>query len=312
VLEWILGAALVLSLLVAASLWVALRRIRNRVAANESIVEASRVELQTTVERETAILLEEIRRTVARARADPASLLAEEDRRRAEEQRAVLARREQELGDAIAATLAEIERRVEDRLRGFSDDVDRAQVHLQAQLARIDQRQRQAIADVEARVEAEAAELGSTADEQRKTVLRLREELERAAGAAVTEALDQLESQTVERRRAIEEITDRLRTREAAIADAIEKAETDARGRLEVAFVDFERRQIERLERSIGREIDRHVQTAVMAFDGRMREVREEAAERLGRELDRAVDLLGRQELARRLETESAARSRDG
>ena len=56
----------------------------------------------------------------------------------------------------------------------------------EAQLARLEQRNAQAIADVEARLEREASELGSTADEQRKTVLRLREELERAAGQAVT------------------------------------------------------------------------------------------------------------------------------
>ena len=111
-------------------------------------------------------------------------------------------------------------------------------------------------------------------------------------------------------RGSLEEITERLRAREAAIADGIEKAETDARGRLEVAFVDFERRQFERLERSLTREIERHVQTAVTAFEERMREVREDAAERLAQELDRAVDLLGREELARRLDAEAAARSR--
>jgi hypothetical protein len=105
----------------------------------------------------------------------------------------------------------------------------------------------------------------------------------------------------VERRRAIDEITERLRAREAAIAEGVERAETDARGRLEVAFLEFERRQLERLEKQVAREIERHVQLAVMSFDERMREVREEAATRLGRELDRAVEVLAQDELARRL-----------
>jgi hypothetical protein len=308
VLAWILTAALVVALFLMVLLWLALRRARGRAAATSEVVQVSRDRLRSAVEQETATLLDEIRHTVARTRADTASLLAEEERRRSEERRTALARREQELSDSLAAIMAQVERRVEERLRGFTDDVDRAQVHLQAQLSRLDQRQRQAIADVEARVEAEAAELGSTADEQRKAVLRLREELERAANATVMEALAQLEEQTVERRRAIDEITDRLRARETAIAEAIEKAETDARGRLELAFLDFERRQTERLERSVAREIERHVQAAVTAFDARMREVREEAASRLGRELDRAVDLLGREELARRIDAGSAAR----
>ena len=57
----------------------------------------------------------------------------------------------------------------------------------------------------------------------------------------------------------------------------------------------------ERLEKQVGRETERHVQLAVMSFDERMREVREEAASRLGRELDRAVEVLAQDELARRL-----------
>lgn len=307
---WILGAALVLALAAALALWLALRRSRARLDAVDALVESTRAELRATVDQETELLVTEVRRTVARTRADTASLLAEDERRHAEARRAELAKREQEIGAAIRAAWADVERRVEERLRSFSDDVDRAQLHLEAQLGKLAQRQRQAIAEVESRIEAEASELGSTADQQRKLVLRLREELERAASSAVSEALDELESQTIERRRAIEEITDRLRAREAAIADGIEKAETDARGRLELAFIEFERRQSEALERSVAREIERHVQTAVAAFEERMREVREEAADRLAVELDRAVDLLGREELARRLDAEAAARSR--
>jgi hypothetical protein len=118
----------------------------------------------------------------------------------------------------------------------------------------------------------------------------------------VSEALDELESQTIERRRAIEEITERLRAREAAIAEGVEQAETDARARLELTLVEFERRQTERIERVTEREIERHAQIASMAFDERMREVREDAATRLARELDRAVEAVLRDELARRLD----------
>ena len=51
-------------------------------------------------------------------------------------------------------------------------------------------------------------------------MLRLREELEQAAQAAVAEALDELEAHTGERRRVIEEIAERLRLREQALARA--------------------------------------------------------------------------------------------
>ena len=239
---------------------------------------------------------------LARERAETASVLAAEERRVAEERRIAFAERERRAGLALAEELTRMERRLEERLRGFSEDLERAQRHLEAQLNQLGQRYRQSIAEVESRLEAEAAELGSTADEQRKAVLRLREELERVASQAVTEALDELESHTLERRRAIDEITERLRAREAAVAESIERAEVDVRARLDVVLVEWERRQTERLERVTEREVERHAQIAMQALDERFREAREEAATRLQRELERAVELLAREELAQRLD----------
>ncbi len=299
---WILGGCLAVAVVVAGGLWVALRRTRAASTASEQLVEDARRAVREAVAAETAAHTEEIRRVLARERAETASMLAAEERRLAEERRAAFEARERGTAGRLVEEIARTERRLEERLRGFTDDLDRAQRHLEAQLARLQQRNRQAIADVEARLEAEAAELGSTADEQKKTVLRLREELERAAGQAVTEALDELEAQTLERRRAIEEITERLRAREKAVADSIEKAETDLRARLDVALVEWERRQTDRLERVTEREVERHAQVAMLALDERFREAREEAAARLQRELDRAVELLVREELAQRLD----------
>ena len=118
----------------------------------------------------------------------------------------------------------------------------------------------------------------------------------------MTEALDELESHTADRRRAVDEITDRLRAREAAIAEAIERTETDVRSRIDVMLADWEKRQADRLDRVTEREIERHVQVATLAFDERLREIREEAAGALSRELNRTVDMLVREGLARRLE----------
>ena len=299
---WILGACLVVAVLAAGGLAVALRCTRAAAADSDRLVAGAREAVREAVAAETAAHTEEVRRVLARERAETASLLAAQERRLADERREAFEARERQTAEWLAEELARTERRLEERLRGFSDDLDRAQRHLEAQLARLQKRNRQAIDDVEARLEAEASELGSTADEQKKTVLRLREELERAAGQAVTEALDELESQTLERRRAIEEITERLRVREAAVADSIEKAETDVRARLDVVLAEWERRQADRLERVTEREVERHTQVAMLAFDERLREAREEAAARLQRELDRAVELLVREELAHRLD----------
>ena len=126
---------------------------------------------------------------LARERAETASVLAAEERRLTEERRAAFAERERRTGDALAEQLARTERRVDERLRSFTDDLDRAQRHLEAQLTALGNTYRQSIAEVEARLETESAELGSTADEQRKTVLRLREELERDERARVQSCL---------------------------------------------------------------------------------------------------------------------------
>jgi hypothetical protein len=298
---WILGTCLVVATALVVVLALALRRARASVAATDKVVADARAAVRDAVAAETRAHSEELRRVMARERAETASLLEAEERRLREERRVEYVERERRLADTLADELSVAERGLEERLRGFSDDLDRAQRHLEAQLAHLEQRHRQAIADVETRLEAEAAELGSTADEQRKTVIRLREDVERAAGQAVTEALDELESQTFERRRAIAEITERLRAREAAVAESIEHAETDVRARLDVVLVEWERRQTERLVRVTEREVERHTQAAMLALDERLREAREEAMTRLRRELDRALELLVREELAQRL-----------
>jgi len=310
VIVWILVGCLAAVALVAVGLAFGLRRARDQARDADEQIAAARTRLRAVVAELTEEHAEEIRRLLARERAESVSALAAEERRFSDERRGAFEERERRVGEALAEQLTNAERRLDERLRGFTDDLDRAQRHLEAQLAKLEQRHQQAIIDVEHRIEAEAAELGSTADDQRKTVLRLREELERAATEAVTEALDELESQTTERRRAIDDITERLRTREAGIAEGIERAESDARGRLEVAFVDFERRQTERIERVLSRELERHVQAAALAFDERMRELKEDAAARLARELERAVELLGREELMRRVDAEATVGGR--
>jgi hypothetical protein len=302
VATWILVACLAAALALAFGLWFALRRARERATATAVLAADARAQVAAIVAEETAAHTEEIRRTLARERADTISQLAAEERRLGEERRTAYLERERRAGEALTDTLAGVERRLDERLQGVSEDLERSQRHIETQLANLMLRQQQAVAEVEARIDRDAAELGSTNDEQRQAVIRLREELERAAASAVSEALDELESQTIERRRAIEEITERLRTREAAIAEGVEQAETDARARLELTLIEFERRQTERLERVTEREIERHGQIAATAFDERMREIREEAATKLGRELDHAVDLMMREELARRLE----------
>jgi hypothetical protein len=309
-LAWILIAALGSTATITAGLAIAWRRASRRAQSGTELATSARTELRRVVEEETAEHTAEIRRVLARERAEAASLIAAEERRLHAERRAEYDERERILGERLVESLTGVERRLEDRVRGFVDDLERAQRHLETQLHALEHRHKEVIANVEARIEADSAELGSTADEQRRVIHRLRDELERAATQAVTEALDELESHTADRRRSVEEITERLRARETAIAESIEKAETDVRARLDVMLVEWERRQNERLKRVTEREIERHVQVATLAFDERLREIREDSATHLRRELDRAVETLARVELVERIQASAPGNAR--
>ena len=251
--------------------------------------------MRALVAEETASAAEELKTRLARMRADALSSLVEEERKIADERRREFAERERAAGVELAEALTVAARRVDERLRTWGDDLDRAQQSLETDLRRLEQRQKQLIADAEARIEAEASELVTTSDEQRASVVRLREELERSSQAAVSEALEELEAHTAERRRVIEEIADRLRRREQALTEQVERGETEAARRIEASFADIERRQVEHLQRVIAREAERYAEAAGVQFESAMRAAREEAAVRLSRELDRAVEMFVRQ-----------------
>ena len=65
--------------------------------------------------------------------------------------------------------------------------------------------------------------------------------------------------------------------------------------RIEVAFADVERRQVEKLQRTVAREAERFAEAAAQQFDATLRTAREEAAARLSREMDRVAETFMRQ-----------------
>ena len=228
---WILVAVALAALLAAAALAFAWWRARGRAQASEAVLEDATEVIAAVVREHAEAGAAELRALLQRTRADSLSLFAEEERRIADERRADVALRERAAGEALAAALSEAERRVDDRIRAWQDDLERGQRHLESQLRKLAQRQETLLAEAETRIEAEAAQLTETSDEQRASVLRLREELAQAAQQAVSEALDELQSHTVERRRGIEEIAERLRAREQSLTQSIERAEAEARTR---------------------------------------------------------------------------------
>ena len=86
-----------------------------------------------------------------------------------------------------------------------------------------------------------------------------------------------------------------MRRRERTLAEQIEREETEAMRRMHASFADVERRQIEQLERIIGRATTSYSEAAGQQFADAIRAAREGAAVRLSRELDRAVESFARE-----------------
>ena len=290
VIAWILLGALVAALLAGAGLFLALRQARARAVQTDQLVADARRSVRAAAEEEAAAQAEQLRVAVSRSHADSLSTYVAEERRLSDQRRGELAVRERELSERLAEMLAAVERRVEERLRDWESDLERAQRALEGEVSALEQHQKQRIAEVEARIENEAAELGTTAEQQRTGFVRLREELERTAKDALSQALEELQIQADDRRRAIEDVTERLRQHEHAVSEQVDRAETEARARIEVAFGELERRQIAELERATAKEVDRLSEAGALEFENRMRAIREEAASRLLEELDRTTE----------------------
>ena len=231
----------------------------------------------------------ELERTLARARADSASQLADEERRIAEERRRMIVEREGSARDELAGALAAAQQQVERRFAEWARDLDRIQDRLAKQIGRVGEQQRELIAKVESRLQADADRIAAESEEQRAALARLREELGRSIQEMGQAATAELESQAADRRRALHEVADRLRRREQALAEQIAREETDAVARITQGFADVERRQLEQLERVVERATSGYADQAAQQFADAIKGAREDAARRLARELERAV-----------------------
>jgi hypothetical protein len=272
-----------------------LRRGMVRSRSLDREFERARTLLTTAVESETKSRTGELERTLARARADSLSAYAEEERRLAETRRTALEESEERLRHGLAQAFAKVQGQVEQRLASWHQDLDRAQRDLGDRLEQVAQHERSLIEALEARLESDTERLQAVDEEQRASVVRLREDLARAVAESAAVAEAELEAHATERRRALHQVSDRMTAREHDLVRRIEREETDASRRIQSSFSEVERRQVEQLERVLDRAAGNFVDAATHQFDGTIRAAREEAARRLQRELERAVQRFARE-----------------
>jgi hypothetical protein len=237
----------------------------------------------------------ELERILVRARADSASQLAEQERRITEERRAAAAERSRAAADELGAALLAAQQQVEARFNAWQDDLERAQRGSTEQIALLVQRQKQLIAEAEARITADSERLEGESEQQREALVRLRDDLNRATQDAMQGGTTELDEYAAQRRRALHEVNERMRQRERQLLEQIEREEAESTRRIQMSFADVERKQIEQLERVLNRATASYSEAATQQFAEALKTARDSAGTRLARELDRAVEAFGRE-----------------
>jgi hypothetical protein len=292
---------------VAALAALAVRRALDRALAIDQETQRVRAAVRAATDEELRVRTTELEQALQLARAESISRLADEERRIAEQRRHAVVEREQEATRRLTASLIEVERRVEQRIAAWVGDLERGEARLAEEVERLATRQKDLFAQAETRLAADAERLEASSDQQRAHVQQLRVELEKVAAQALEQSRAELETHAAERRRALHEVSERLRARERGMQEQIEREEGEAIRRIQAGLAEIERRQLDQLKRIVDRTATSVSEAAAAEFDTAIRASREEAARRLSRELERAVDTFLRQ--AHGLLTEQLAKA---
>jgi hypothetical protein len=256
----------------------------------ERVGTEARARLQEALVAEAQARGKEVERLLARERAHASHLLGEQERALAEERRTVVERQAERARVELTEAVASVQQRLERRLMAWAADLDRGQRELETKLAELSNRQREAVAAYDARLSADAERLAGVSDEMKEAVSKLRHEFQRLALESLEEGRAEIELHASERRRALHEVSERLRTRERALREQVERQETETKAQLVAGTAELERRQLAQLDRAVERAGTRLIEAAERRFDAQIKESRERAAERLGRELEKGIE----------------------
>src|SRR6478672_1683692 len=166
-----------------------------------------RARLAALIEQEYQERTDELRRSLAVVRSELGGILAEEARQEFEE-------KERRAATEYSIRLHQVQQRVEERLREWAQDLERVENDLAGAVTRVEERLKVELEDVYRRVRQEIEEIGVETREHKATVVRFRDEAQRAAKEAITAATSDLEDVGVQRRQALQEVSDRLGKRE--------------------------------------------------------------------------------------------------
>ena len=239
-----------------------LRKVRGHERILEREIERGKATFDEVVARELDAAGRRARTDARSLRADSLSQLAEEERRIAEERRRDVAERERDATTRLSEQLVAAQAAVEQRLptgRTTSPSCRRASRRTSNGSRRVN---RSLMAEATARSARTPNGCRPRPRSSGSRCARLRADLARAAQEVIQQASAELEQHAAERRRALHEVADRLRKREHDLQELIEREGNEATQRIQLALGDIERRQVEQLQRIVGRETARYTEAA--------------------------------------------------
>jgi hypothetical protein len=256
--------------------------------------ERGRTMLRSQLDNEVRSRTGELERILARARADSSSQLAEQERALAETRRHSIAEAEQAVQAKLAQMLAETQHDVEERIESWQRDLGRSENALSQEVSDLVRGLQGMVQETKARLQADGERISAESEEQRALIARLREEMTESIEQALAANRDELDKFANERRRAIQDIAERLGRREHEILERVEREENELQRRIQAGVAEIERRQLEQLQRFAERTVSSVSDDHARQFDDAMRDAREEASRRLHRELERGVEAFSR------------------
>jgi hypothetical protein len=261
-----------------------------RIRSFDEVGSDLRSEMDEMLARHAEQRASELSHILARERAETKHLIVEQERHMREEARVEVAQKLDAARTELTQAVADTRHRLEQRLSAWSADLERAQQQLKVRLETLIRQQAEALQAHEARLGSHAAEVEALEEHQRAAMGRIQGELERTVAEASEATKGEIETHAAERRRALHEVGERLRTRERSMREQIEREESELRQQLTGAVAEVERRHLEQLQRSLDRSVVRLQEDAELTFDRQLREAREKTAERLGRELELSME----------------------
>lgn len=266
------------------------RRSLERSRAVEQIERRGLARIDEALEAHAARRAAELEQTLARERAETAHLLERQERDLRDAHLAELQAKADQLRAELVQAVTADQQRVEQRQSAWSADLERVQQQLKRRLEELIREQADALRSHEQRLEEHARDVEALEESQHDQIARLRAELARMLDEAQEAAKGELETHAAERRRALHEVAERLRARERAMREQIEREQTELRAQLASSLAEVERRHLEQLQRLLDRAVVRLSEEAERQFDKQLREAREKTAERLSRELELAME----------------------